>query len=144
MKTSKQRSDIMRAVPRKDTVPELRVRHCAHRLGLRYRLHRKDLPGTPDLVFPKHRTVIFVHGCFWHRHEGCRLTTTPHTNRPFWDAKFRANVERDSRKTEQLERAGWRVFVIWECETKDERRLRNILIRIFHLNFNRRHSPSHA
>lgn len=125
------RSSIMRAVPRKDTSPELHVRRCAHRMGLKYRIHRKDLPGTPDLVFPKYRTIIFVHGCFWHRHEGCRYTTSPSTRREFWQSKFAKNIERDERNTDELEKAGWRVVVIWECETKDDQRLTTILKGIF-------------
>ena len=128
---SSQRSVIMRAVPRKNSVPELRVRRCAHGMGLRFRIHRNELPGTPDLVFPKYRTVIFVHGCFWHRHPGCRYATSPSTRKRFWQSKFAANIERDKRKTLELKRAGWHVFVIWECETKDTNRLTTKLSRIF-------------
>ena len=118
----------MRAVRRENTGPELAVRKAAHRLGLRFRLHRKDLPGTPDLVFPKHRTCVFVHGCFWHRHPGCKKASTPKTRRDYWLPKFERNVERDREKEEALRRLGWRVVTIWECETRDpeelERRLR--------------------
>lgn len=118
----------MRAVRRENTGPELAVRKVAHRLGLRFRLHRKDLPGTPDLVFPKHRTCVFVHGCFWHRHPGCKKASTPKTRRDYWLPKFERNVERDREKEEALRRLGWRVVTIWECETRDpeelERRLR--------------------
>jgi DNA mismatch endonuclease (patch repair protein) len=85
--------------------------------GYRYRLHRKDLPGKPDIVLPKYRAVIFVHGCFWHRH-GCKQTTTPTTRGDFWKAKFKANVERDSKNLKDLKTAGWRVLVVWECELK--------------------------
>lgn len=109
----------MRAVRREDTKPELLVRKSLHALGLRFRLHRKDLPGSPDIVLPKHRTVIFVHGCFWHRHPGCRLASTPKTRQYYWLPKFDANVERDARKILQLEALGWHVLVVWECETKD-------------------------
>lgn len=128
----------MRAVPRKNTTPELIVRRCAHGLGLRFRLHRKDLPGTPDIVFPKYRTVIFVHGCFWHRHKNCRYTTTPTTRRDFWQAKFDANIMRDKNNAAKLERQGWRVHVIWECETKDTVDLINKLLSIFKCNKHRK------
>ncbi len=112
------RSALMRAVRRKDTTPELRVRRLAHRLGLRFRLHRHDLPGTPDLVFPRRHIALFVHGCFWHRHPGCRYATTPTTRREFWEAKFNANQARDRRQTEQLRSLGWQIVIIWECETR--------------------------
>ena len=90
-----------------------------HHLGLRFRLHRKDLPGTPDVVLPKYQTALFIHGCFWHRHPECRFSTTPRANKAFWEAKFAANVERDARKTRELEVLGWRVLVVWGCETRD-------------------------
>lgn len=126
--TKNMRSEIMRAVGRENTAPELAVRRLAHRLGLRFRLHRKDLPGTPDLVFPRRRTCLFVHGCFWHRHPDCPKATTPKTNLQYWLPKFRRNVERDREKEEALRKMGWRVLTVWECETKDlnelERRLR--------------------
>ncbi|MCM8731574.1 very short patch repair endonuclease [Hephaestia sp. GCM10023244] len=125
------RSENMRRIGRKDTAPEMVVRRTAHSLGLRYRLHRKDLPGTPDLVFPRQRLAIFVHGCFWHRHTGCRNCTTPSTRQEFWIAKFAANVERDARSERELCELGWQVEVIWECETRDRQalagRLRSIL-----------------
>lgn len=112
------RSALMRAVRRQDTTPELRVRRLAHRLGLRFRLHRHDLPGTPDMVFPRRRIALFVHGCFWHRHSGCRYATMPATRREFWEAKFTANQARDCRQAERLGSLGWRVVVVWECETR--------------------------
>lgn len=93
------------------------VRRAAHALGLRFRLHRKNLPGRPDLVFPKHRLVLFVHGCFWHRHQGCKRATTPKTRADFWNSKFKENEARDKRVAAALREAGWRVAVIWECET---------------------------
>lgn len=102
----------------KDTRPEMIVRRLAHAMGMRFRLHRADLPGKPDLVFPKYRAVVFVHGCFWHRHPGCRKASTPKSNTEFWQEKFERNVERDKRNSVELEKAGWRVVVIWECETK--------------------------
>ena len=102
-----------------DTSPELAVRKLLHRLGYRFRLHRRDLPGTPDICFPGRRKAIFVHGCFWHRHEGCRRTTTPRTRRSFWTEKFRDNVVRDRGNLNDLAALGWSVLVIWECETAD-------------------------
>lgn len=117
---TKRRSELMARIRNRDTTPELAVRRIAHRMGLRFRLHRKDLPGRPDLVFPKHRLTVFVHGCFWHRHEGCRYASTPKSRIAFWTEKFAANVERDARREAALRTLGWRVFVIWQCETKDE------------------------
>jgi DNA mismatch endonuclease (patch repair protein) len=107
----------MRSVPQKNTTPELHLRKALHAMGFRYRLNDRKLPGSPDLVFPKYRAVIFVHGCFWHRH-GCRYTTTPATRREFWEAKFKANMERDEEKERKLQDAGWRVKIVWECELK--------------------------
>jgi DNA mismatch endonuclease (patch repair protein) len=112
------RSDIMRAVKRAHTAPEIVVRQALHALGLRFRLYRRDLSGSPDIVLPKFRMVVFVHGCFWHRHSDCRYATTPKTRQEYWLPKFDANVERDSRKEAQLRELGWRVLVMWECETK--------------------------
>lgn len=102
----------------KNTTPELATRKLLHRLGYRYRLHRKDLPGTPDICFPARRKAIFVHGCFWHRHEGCRRTTMPKVRTSFWEEKFRQNIERDYRKIIALRELGWNTLVVWECETK--------------------------
>ena len=96
------------------------VRRTAHRLGFRFRLYRKDLPGRPDLVFPRYRVVVLVHGCFWHRHEGCRYAYTPRSRVEFWTEKFRQNVVRDRRTEDALRSLGWRVLVIWECETRDD------------------------
>lgn len=114
------RSEMMARIRSRGTGPELAVRRIAHRMGLRFRLHRKDLPGRPDLVFPKHRLTVFVHGCFWHRHEGCQYASTPKSRTAFWAEKFAANVERDARQEAALRTLGWRVLVIWQCETKDE------------------------
>jgi DNA mismatch endonuclease, patch repair protein len=125
------RSEIMARIGPRDTVPEMAVRRAAHRMGFRFRLHRKDLPGRPDLVFPKHRLAIFVHGCFWHRHIGCANCTMPKTRPEFWQRKFRGNVERDLRVCEQLKRLGWRTLVVWECETEDPARLNAILCAAF-------------
>jgi DNA mismatch endonuclease, patch repair protein len=113
------RSRMMRSVKGKDTRPELAVRSLAHAMGLRFRLHRRDLPGRPDLVFTKYRVALFVHGCFWHRHPGCRRASTPATNWAFWEAKFARNVNRDSEAIAALTSAGWRALVVWECETSD-------------------------
>jgi DNA mismatch endonuclease, patch repair protein len=115
----------------KDTKPELRVRSQLHRMGYRFRLHRKDLPGRPDIVLPKYDTVIFVHGCFWHRHKGCRFAYTPKTRVEFWETKFEQNVRRDKRNAAALWRGGWRVLKIWECRTGDPQKLQQQLARIF-------------
>lgn len=116
----------MSRVRGKNTAPEFVVRGLAHALGYRFRLHRKDLPGSPDLVFPSRHKVVFVHGCYWHRHPGCRRASTPGTRRDFWEAKFARNVERDARKERELRQAGWDVLTIWECETRDVERLATI------------------
>ena len=118
--SSRRRSELMARIRRRDTVPELAVRRIAHRMRLRFRLQRKDLPGCPDLVFPKHRLAVFVHGCFWHRHEGCRYASTPKSRIAFWTEKFVANVVRDARQEAALRALGWRVLVIWQCETRNE------------------------
>jgi len=111
----------------KDTEPEWAVRRMVHAMGFRYRLHVKSLPGKPDLVLPRHRKVIFVHGCFWHAH-GCRMAQRPPaTHKRFWKDKFAKNVQRDQRHLRALWQAGWQVLVVWECETKDAERLRAIL-----------------
>lgn len=115
------RSRMMAGIRGKNTKPELIVRSFLHRAGLRFRLHAK-LPGKPDLVLPKYRAAVFVHGCFWHRHKGCRHATTPANNAMFWQKKFASNMFRDARINQQLEELGWRVLVIWSCEL-DERRL---------------------
>lgn len=122
---SSSRSRNMAAIRGKNTLPELALRRMIHGLGLRFRLHRRDLPGRPDIVLPRHRTVVFVHGCFWHRHEGCRYTTTPKSRLEFWQAKFDANVARDHRTRITLEEMGWRVLVVWECELRDAGALRD-------------------
>ena len=107
----------MRRVRGKDTTPERAVRRVAHALGYRFRLHRRDLPGTPDVVFPRLRRAIFVHGCFWHRHEGCARTTTPKTRVVYWREKFEQNIQRDRRNLAALRRLEWEVLVVWECQT---------------------------
>lgn len=115
------RSLIMAAIRGKDTQPELSLRKALHARGFRYRLHRKGLPGRPDLVFPKHRAVCFIHGCFWHRHDGCKYATIPKSHPEFWTAKFVATVARDHRNHAALLLAGWRVAVVWECSLRGRR-----------------------
>jgi DNA mismatch endonuclease, patch repair protein len=109
------RSEIMRQVRSRDTVPEMIVRRLVFGMGYRYRLHSKDLPGKPDLVFPKRKKVIFVHGCFWHGHEGCKRARLPGTNREYWSAKIERNLKRDQQTLLQLSSLGWKSLVIWEC-----------------------------
>ncbi|MET3486001.1 very short patch repair endonuclease [Methylobacterium sp. 1973] len=121
------RSALMARIRGKNTKPEIVVRRLAHSLGYRFRLHRRDLPGSPDLVFPSRRKIIFVHGCFWHRHPRCKKTTTPSTRRDFWRNKFEQNVERDIRNEIALIAAGWDLLVIWECETTDIEKLTETL-----------------
>ncbi|MFG6136728.1 very short patch repair endonuclease [Halomonas sp. B23F22_10] len=116
--TPEQRAYCMSRIRGRDTSPELKVRRYLHSRGFRFRLKRKDLPCRPDLVMPKFDLVIFVHGCFWHRHEGCGYATTPSTRQEFWSDKFARNAERDQRQYRQLREAGWRVLVIWECGLK--------------------------
>ena len=113
------RSRMMSGIRGKNTKPELLVRSHLHRKGLRFRLHA-NLPGKPDLVFPKYRTAVFVHGCFWHRHPDCRYAATPKTNDEFWQTKFAANVKRDALAQEKLTTLGWRVLVVWECQTSQK------------------------
>ncbi len=110
------RSEIMSRVRGKDTKPEKLVRSALFQAGLRFRLHCAALPGKPDIILPKYRTVVFVHGCFWHRHQGCRHATMPATNLGYWKRKFERNVARDAEEIRNLKQAGWRVFVVWECE----------------------------
>lgn len=118
------RSRMMSGIRGRDTKPEKLVRSFLHRTGLRFRLHA-SLPGKPDLVFPKHHAAVFVHGCFWHRHAGCRYATMPTTNAAFWQAKFDSNVARDNRVSRQLRKEGWRVYVVWSCRI-DESRMQSL------------------
>lgn len=126
-----ERSRRMGLIPSKGSKPELAVRRMVHRLGYRFRLHRRDLPGTPDLVFASRRAVMFVHGCFWHRHEGCSLARLPKSRLEFWRPKLDKNKARDARKISELKATGWRVGVVWECQLGDkdalETRLRAFL-----------------
>jgi len=114
-----QRSRLMAKVRNKNTKPEMLVRKALFGYGFRYRLHVKSLPGTPDIVLPKYKTVIFVNGCFWHAHLGCRRAKLPESNRAFWEEKIHHNVERDKKTNQELEIKSWKVITVWECETKD-------------------------
>ena len=117
--TPEDRSRVMRAVKGKDTKPEMIVRRMAHALGYRYRLHPKDLPGTPDLVFTGRQKVIFVHGCFWHGHDCARGSRQPKTNAEYWRAKIARNISRDAANLRALDAQGWQALVLWECDLKD-------------------------
>jgi len=125
--TSLERSRTMRAVKSNDTAAELAVRRIAHNLGYRYRLHRRDLPGKPDMVFPGRRKVIFVHGCFWHQHQGCDRSRMPKSNEGYWRPKLQRNVERDARVQAELADMGWDVLIVWECEVKHTEMLKERL-----------------
>lgn len=109
------RSRMMAGIRGKNTTPEVRLRKALHQAGFRFRLHGSKLPGNPDLVLARYRAAIFVHGCFWHRHEGCRNASMPKSNADFWEAKFARNVERDAANIGALARSGWRVCTVWEC-----------------------------
>ena len=113
------RSRMMAGIRGKDTKPEMAVRRYLHRLGFRYRLHRADLPGRPDIVLGRYRAVVFVHGCFWHQHPGCRFAYQPKSRQDFWRPKLRGNADRDVENGRRLETLGWRVLTVWECETSD-------------------------
>lgn len=117
--SKEKRSEIMRLVKSKNTKPELLVRSATHRLGLRFRLHDPRLPGKPDIVLPRWKVVIFVNGCYWHRHRSCRKATLPKSNIEQWENKFRANVARDASNYKLLKEAGWRVIIIWQCQIRD-------------------------
>lgn len=117
----------MRSVKQKNTRPEIAVRKLVHALGYRFRLHCERLPGRPDLVLPRRCLAVFVHGCYWHRHEHCQKSSTPSSNVEFWSKKFEANLARDARKHQELEDLGWRVLVVWECETRDLKSLKRRL-----------------
>ena len=130
-KVSEQRSRNMSAIKSKNTKPEIKVRKILHSMGYRFRLHSKDLPGSPDIVLPKYKTVIFVHGCFWHRHENCKYASTPKTRKEFWNKKFTENKKRDSEIQEKIKILDWRSVVIWECETKNIKNLRDKIFDVF-------------
>jgi DNA mismatch endonuclease, patch repair protein len=120
----------MAGIRGRNTVPEMVVRRTLHASGLRFRLHGRDLPGSPDIVLPRYRAVVFVHGCFWHRHRGCRYSTTPASNRAFWRKKFEGNVVRDIRQRRALRADGWRVFTVWECQVHKHEVLAGLIKRI--------------
>ena len=120
---SEQRSRNMSAIKSKNTKPEIIVRKLLHSKGYRFRLHKKDLPGSPDIVLPKYKTVIFVHGCFWHRHQNCKYASNPKTRREFWEKKFKENIERDKKTQEKLQNLGWKTKIVWECEIKKQDKL---------------------
>ncbi len=117
----------MSRIQGKDTAPEKAVRSLLHRMGYRFRLHRKDLPGRPDIVLSAYRTAVFVHGCFWHRHEGCQYAYKPKSRQEFWQKKFTENVARDNRNLQALKVLGWNVLTVWECELKDMDKVRTCL-----------------
>lgn len=117
---SAERSRIMRAVRRRDTRPERMLQRTLGALGLELAQNCRDLPGSPDIVFPESRVAVFVHGCFWHRHKGCRLASTPRSNIDYWRAKFAANQERDRRTLSELKRLGWKAIVVWQCQIESD------------------------
>ena len=131
--TSEKRSWNMSRIKARDTRPEIIVRSLLHSKGYRFRLHRKDLPGIPDIVLPRYKTIILVHGCFWHRHAGCKYAYNPKSRVQFWQEKFEKNVRRDEEVGKVLNDLGWNVYIIWECEAKNvellERRIEDILVR---------------
>lgn len=137
--TKKKRSWNMSRIKSKNTKPELIVRSLLHSMGYRFRLHRKDLPGKPDIVLSKYKTVIFVHGCFWHRHKGCKRCTTPSSNQEYWKNKFERNIANDKSHKVQLRGKGWKVFVIWECETNNLDKLQGKCTRISKIKRNQCH-----
>ena len=121
------RSWNMSRIRGKDTKPEIAVRSMLHRLGYRFRLHRNDLPGRPDIVLPSRKTVILVHGCYWHRHPGCRYAYSPKSRVDFWEKKFAENTARDRRNMDELQSIGWRALVVWECELREPEKLKKRL-----------------
>jgi DNA mismatch endonuclease (patch repair protein) len=122
------RSANMAHIGPRDTAPELAVRRALHRMGYRFRLYCRDLPGKPDIVLPRHRTIFMIHGCFWHRHPGCRFAYMPKSRVEFWRGKFEGNISRDERVLRELTEMGWTVRIIWECETRDPAELEQRLI----------------
>ena len=129
--SEEQRSRNMSRIRSSDTSPEMKVRRLVHSMGYRFRLHKKELPGCPDIVFPGRKKIIFVHGCFWHMHSGCRRSTLPKTKIDYWHSKLKKNKERDAKNQGQLKDLGWDILIVWECETADlkllQPRLRHFL-----------------
>jgi len=130
--SKEKRSWIMSRVKGRDTKPEMLVRSFVHRMGFRFRVHRRDMPGNPDIVLPRHGKVIFVHGCFWHGHKRCARSKRPTTNKRFWNKKLDGNIERDKRFRRKLRRMGWKVLVVWQCETRNPEKLLGKLERFLH------------
>ena len=120
----------MSGIRGKDTKPEITVRRALHAAGFRFRLHSRELPGRPDIVLPRYRAAVLVHGCFWHRHTSCKYTTTPASNRRFWSAKFNENVARDVKQERKLRAAGWRVITVWECQADSPVILARLIARV--------------
>ena len=130
--TKEKRSEIMSRIRSRDTGPELVTRSVLHKLGYRFTVSgpkNRELPGRPDIVLPRHRVVIFVHGCFWHRHKGCKISSTPKTRTQFWVSKFEANEARDRRNMRKLRRMHWKIMVVWECQTHNRCKLSSVLKR---------------
>ena len=125
--TREHRSWNMSRIKSCNTKPEIVVRSLLHNMGYRFRLHRKDLPGKPDIVLPRYKSIIFIHGCFWHRHKECKNTTSPKTKKTFWREKFKANVIRDKKVQEELKSMGWKILIIWECELPDLDRVKKLI-----------------
>jgi len=130
--SKEKRSWIMSRVKGRDTKPEMLVRSFVHRMGFRFRVHRRDLPGNPDIVLPRHGKLIFVHGCFWHGHKQCPRSKRPATNKNFWDKKLDANIKRDKHIQNELRRMGWKLLVLWQCETHNPEKLLRKLERFLH------------
>lgn len=129
--TKDRRSWNMSRIHSKNTKPEIKVRSELHKLGYRFRIHKNELPGKPDIVLPKYKKIIFVHGCFWHNHKNCKKSGIPKSNIDFWEDKINKNVIRDSAVVNKLTKSGWDVYIIWECETEDDDLLKSILSDIF-------------
>lgn len=125
--TKEKRSQIMSKIKGKDTKPEIVVRSLLHQMGYRFRLHRRDLPGNPDIVLPKHKKVIFVHGCFWHGHKDCPRAKRPSTNKKFWNEKLSRSIKRDTFNQKKLKEMGWLTLIIWQCEMKESKNLQSKL-----------------
>lgn len=121
--TVAERSRLMAKIKGKNTGPEMAVRSLLHRAGYRFRIHVASLPGKPDIVLPRYRTIVFVHGCFWHRHRGCKVASTPKSHRKFWADKFARNVANDKKHLRQLRKLGWKVVTVWECQLRDPKRV---------------------
>ena len=132
--TKEKRSWIMSRVKGRDTKPEILVRSVIHRMGYRFRVHRSDLPGNPDIVLPRHGKIIFVHGCFWHGHKRCPRSKRPTTNKSFWNEKLNKNIDRDKRQQKEIKNMGWKVLVVWQCEIRKPSKLLEKLERFLNPN----------